>query len=390
MRLTRFLWRVRWQLNVERTSLTHHAAHPDAPAVCFDDELAECESQAGAAHAWNVTSLDPSKFLKDQIVEFFRNAWTVVLHSKEHSIVLAACGDLQLDRTTRMSQCVLKDVGEHTLQKRLVSVECGRIFGDRRDDRRAFLREAHAPLVQNLRDECARRDFLTVEHDSRFLDLRDLQQVTDKSQQLFRFGLGVARCVTLLERHRAEVAVSDHFQRREHRREWSLEIVDDHLHQVVAYLFELAQFAVALLERVGSSLELEQAAYTGAEHETIVRLGQKVVAASFDTFHAVGGVVQRRHEDDWNARSPWVALDTATHFESRGSVIDAQLPGGHRDVENTQVGVMLDARSDRRRPIDGRDRAEAQSLQLVEQKLHVRRHIVGDQNERWLLLYIHR
>jgi hypothetical protein len=70
-------------------------------------------------------------------------------------------------------------------------------------------------------------------------------------------------------------------------------------------------------------------------------------------------------------------------------MIDTQLAGWHRNVQYAQIRVMLDARSDRARPIDRSHSAETKCLQLVEQKLHVRRYVIGDENERRLLLGVH-
>jgi hypothetical protein len=59
----------------------------------------------------------------------------------------------------------------------------------------------------------------------------------------------------------------EHLHRADHRRERRLEIVHDHLHEIVADLLELLLLAQALLEASGRRLELEQRAHAGAEHE---------------------------------------------------------------------------------------------------------------------------
>src|SRR6185312_16313955 len=165
MRLTSFLCRVCRQLNVERASLAHDAPHPDASAVRFHDELAEGEPEPRATHSWYMPSLDAAEFLEYQIVKLFWNSGPVVLDPKQHPVRLAACRDSQLDRTARMRQRILKDVGEHTLEQRLVGLEGSCVLGDRRCYGSTFLSEAYLPLVQNLRDECARRDLLTLDRD---------------------------------------------------------------------------------------------------------------------------------------------------------------------------------------------------------------------------------
>src|SRR6185312_720182 len=236
MCLTRFLWRVCRQLNVERTSLAHDAPHPDASAVRFHDELAEREPESRATHSWHMPRLDASEFLEYQIVKLFRNSRPVVLDSKQHPVLLAARRDSQLDRTARMRQRILKDVGEHALEQRLVGLERRCVLGDRRYYRSTFLSEAYIPLVENLRDECTGRDFLTLEHDPGLLDLGDFEQIADETKQFFRLCLGVAQRLALFEGDGTEVAITHHLERRQHRCERSLEVVNDHLHKIVAHL----------------------------------------------------------------------------------------------------------------------------------------------------------
>ena len=44
--------------------------------------------------------------------------------------------------------------------------------------------------------------------------------------------------------------------------------------------------------------------------------------------------------------------------------------------------MVLEARRQRRRPVRRRDRAKAENVELIEQQLHVRGDIVGDENQR--------
>ena len=64
------------------------------------------------------------------------------------------------------------------------------------------------------------------------------------------------------------------------------------------------------------------------------------------------------------------------------AVVHAEVAGGHRDVEDAEVGLLLEAGGERRRPVVRRDRAEAEHVELVEEQLHVRRNVVGDEDER--------
>ena len=121
----------------------------------------------------------------------------------------------------------------------------------------------------------------------------------------------------------------------------------DHLHEIVAHLLQLALLAQALLERVRRGLELEQTSNTGAKDEAIVRLGEKIVAAGFDRLHAIGGVVERRDEDDGNVLRARIALDAPANLEAGGSIVAAEITGRHRHVEDTEIGLALEAGAER-------------------------------------------
>ena len=165
-----------------------------------------------------------------------------------------------------------------------------------------FLLEPVSPFVHQLGEQRRRRDRLVAQRYGRLLDSRDLQDVLDQRQQIFRLSLGVTDSDSLAIGEQAEVAVAQHFQRRQHRRERTLQIVHDHFHQIVAHLLQLAQLAVAVLERVGRRLQLEQASDAGTKDQAVVRLGEKIVATGLDSLHPVARIVQRGDENDRDAR----------------------------------------------------------------------------------------
>ena len=281
-----------------------------------------------------------------------------------------------------MRERVLHEVGEDATQQRLVGRE------DRRFVRRlvghggALGGEPGVPVDEQFRQECRRGDGLGRNGDARLLDARHLEQVLDEPQQVLGLPLGFRHRLVLALDHRSVVALAQHLQRRQHAGERRLEVVDDHLHQVVAHLGEFAQLAIAVLERVGGALELEERAHAGAEHQPVVRLEQEVVAAGLDALHPVGRVVERGDEDDGDARRARVALDAAAHFEAGIAVGDPEVAGRHRDVENAEVGMVLEAGGHRPGAVVGSDRAKPEQGQLVGQQLDVGVDVVGDEDER--------
>jgi hypothetical protein len=70
-------------------------------------------------------------------------------------------------------------------------------------------------------------------------------------------------------------------------------------------------------------------------------------------------------------------------------MIDAEVARRHGDIPDAQIGMFLHAGTIRGRAVDRRDGAETERMKLVEQKLNVRRHVVGDEDERRLLLGVH-
>ena len=70
-------------------------------------------------------------------------------------------------------------------------------------------------------------------------------------------------------------------------------------------------------------------------------------------------------------------------------MIYPEITGRHRDIQNTEIGTMLDARGYGGGAIYGADGAEPECFELIEQKLHVRRHVVGDEDQRGLLFGVH-
>ena len=114
-----------------------------------------------------------------------------------------------------------------------------------------LLLESVPPFVNQLGEQRSRRHRRQRKRDARLLYSRDLENVVDQREKIFRFCFRVADRGLLRHRHRAEIAVGEHLQRREHGCERSLEIVHDHLHQIVAHLLQLAKLAQAVLQRVG-------------------------------------------------------------------------------------------------------------------------------------------
>ena len=145
----------------------------------------------------------------------------------------------------------------------------------------------------------------------------------------------------------------------------------DHLHQVVAHFLQLPQLAKAVLQRIGGCLELQQAAHARAEHESIVRLGKKIVATGLDPADPVAGVVQRRDENHRYARSSGIALYAAANLEAGGPIIHPEISCGHGDVEYAEIGVPLERGGYCRRAVSGGGGRIAQTVQLVEQELDV-------------------
>ena len=113
-----------------------------------------------------------------------------------------------------------------------------------------------------------------------------------------------------------------------------------------------------------------------------MRLGEEIVAAGLDRLHAVGRVVQRRDEDDRDARRARIALDPAAHLEAGAAVVASQIARGHRHVEDAEIRFVLEARDKRAGPVGRGDRAKSEHVELIEEKLDVRRDVVRDENER--------
>ena len=111
-----------------------------------------------------------------------------------------------------------------------------------------------------------------------------------------------------------------------------------------------------------------------------MRLGEKVVAAGLDAAHPVAGVVERGDEYHRNAGGARVALDAAADFEPGGAVVDAEVARRHRDIEDAEIGMMLEGRRHRGRSVDGGYRFVTQAVQLVEQQLDVGGNVVSDEN----------
>ena len=79
----------------------------------------------------------------------------------------------------------------------------------------------------------------------------------------------------------------------------------------------------------------------------------------------------------------WAQAELRKSLAAMGArVVDAEVAGGHRHVEDAEVGMAFGADPQRRRAVVGRDGAEAEDVQLVEEELHVRGHVVRDEDER--------
>jgi hypothetical protein len=121
------------------------------------------------------------------------------------------------------------------------------------------------------------------------------------------------------------------------------------------------------IRAVSRGFELEQAPHPRTQHETIVGLGKKIVAASFDRAHAVTRVVERGHEDHWNSRSARIALDPTTDLEPRRAIVNAQIASRHRHIQNAKVRLVLGCGRDSRGSVRRCNRVVAQTIQLIEQ-----------------------
>ena len=130
-----------------------------------------------------------------------------------------------------------------------------------------------------------------------------------------------------------EITVGQHFERGKYGRQRSLEVVDDHLHQIVAHLLQLTKLAQTVLERIGGRLQLQQASHSRAKHQSIVGLGQKIVAPRLDAADPIARIVERCNEYHWDARRARIALDTTTELETRGSIVNTKVTRRNRDVD---------------------------------------------------------
>ena len=80
-----------------------------------------------------------------------------------------------------------------------------------------------------------------------------------------------------------------------------------------------------------------------------------------------------------------IALDAAAHLESGGPVVDAEVAGRHRHVEDAEIGMMLEGRRYRGRSIDGGYRLVTEAVQLIEQQLDVGGNVVSNENDLGLI-----
>src|SRR5437868_10202995 len=339
--------------------------------MSFDDELAEGEPQPRAARTGSAWHFHLAEFAENHLMVLWRNSGAVIADGEKDAVSSPARIQLEMHWMRGVRHRVLNQIGKNPLDEILVASKDRRIVSHRNRSRGALLLKTVGPLVNQLGEESPRCHRRQTERDVRLLDSGDFENVVDKRQQILRLRFNVPDCRLLLNRDAAEVPIGKHFERRQDRGQRRLEIVHDHLHQVVAHFLQLPQLAKAVLQRIGGCLELQQAAHARAEHESIVRLGKKIVATGLDPADPVAGVVQRRDENHRYARSSGIALYAAANLEAGGPIIHPEISCGHGDVEYAEIGVPLERGGYCRRAVSGGGGRIAQAVQLVEQELDV-------------------
>ena len=280
-----------------------------------------------------------------------------------------------------MGDRILHEVGEHSLDERLVGAEHRRVVSDLGVRRGLLLAKAQFPVEHHFGEQSGGRDRFRLQRERLLFHARHVEEVLDEPEEVLGLSLHVREgpCRSVVDR--AEVAVAKHLERREHRGERGLQVVHDHPHQVVARLLQFAQPLEALLERIGGTLELEQTADARAKHVTVVRLQEEVIPTGLDRLQPVRRVVERRDEDHRDPRGPRVSLEPTADLEPGLPRLDTEVARRHRDVEDADVRMVLRASRERRRTIHGVDHTAAERGQLVAQQFDVRLHIVRDQHQ---------
>ena len=107
----------------------------------------------------------------------------------------------------------------------------------------------------------------------------------------------------------------------------------------------------------------------------------EIVGPGLKPRDTVRRLITRGDHDDRQIGRPRIGLDTPADFEAGVAVIAAEVARRHRDVEDAEIGAMLEARREGAGPVRRGDGAKAEDVQLVEQELDVRRDVVGDENQ---------
>ena len=105
----------------------------------FDDELAEGQTQSGAANAWNVQRLHLLELPEDDVMILGRDADAVVRDGEQRAVILAPRAEPHRDRAGGVREGILEQVAEDALHQRLICFDHGRIVRDLERDRRALL-----------------------------------------------------------------------------------------------------------------------------------------------------------------------------------------------------------------------------------------------------------
>src|SRR5690606_33121970 len=311
-----------------------------------------------------------------------RDARAVVLDREKHRVTLRSCRQPHLHRTRRVYYRILQQVGEHALEQRWICPELRYARHDLHIQCSAGLTQPQVPLREQILHYLLHARVFQLQLHFGILEPREFQQVADQIEQIVRPGFCIHHRACLRVCQRTEISVAQHLQRCEYGRQRRLEVMDDHLHQVVLQLLQLPKLANAPFQRVHRKLEPKQRPNAGTEDEPVVRLGKEVVATRLYGAHTVTGLVKRGDEDYGYSLRAWITLDPATHFKSCGPILNAKVTGRHRDVEDAHVRHVLQAGLQGRRTVVSRYGSKAQRVQLNLQKLHIGGYVVCHQNER--------
>src|SRR4051812_28458485 len=102
------------------------------------------------------------------------------------------------------------------------------------------------PLVHQLAQERSRGNGGERERYGSLLDACNLENVLDKCEKVLRFSFGFSYCTLLIIAQQSEISITEHFECSKHRSQRALQVVHDHLHQIVAHFLQLTQLSVAV------------------------------------------------------------------------------------------------------------------------------------------------